>query len=336
MIGEEQEMIYPIDVHRQAQKSSKLPDSDKYKLIAGLFLIGCVILAFALHWLLGTFFQFPGIVATLATILAAIVMVILVFRFIIFQESSRMQEYEEQESDSFSKYVRIRRDSETTVQIAPNTQVQYFEYNNGNCVCTLQFKYGINDQTRSQTTEKVFAQIFHILAEYNLAYRTIDVVEDFEKSEEYDNYVYRLNSISDKKLARHLLRVANNVFDKCKEESVVPTVYLMIITSGEAQAADLDVVLRQIFSLCRSNLTAFRRIKCLDLQHFNEMCLEFYGLETIDLSIARKVSEVSAETQNVYSELISLYSISGSKGTKKNDALLERDFRSNAKKLSGE
>lgn len=329
-------MIYPIDVHKQAQKSGKLPDSDKYKIIAGFFLIGCVILSFALHWLLESFFQFPGIVATLATILVAIILIVFVFRFLIFQESSRMQEYEEQSSDSFSKYVNIRKDSEASIQIAPNISVQYFEYNNGSCVCTLQFKYGINDQNRSQTTEKVFGQIFHVLAEYGLAYRTIDVVEDFEKSDEYDNYVYRLNSIPDKKLARHLLRVANNVFDKCKEESVVPTVYLMIIASGESQAAEMDVVLRQILSLCRSNLTAFRSVKCLDMQHFTEMCLEFYGLETIDLSVARQVSEVSDETQNIYSELVSLYSIKGTKDTKTNDALLASDFRSNAKKLSGE
>ena len=62
-----------------------------------------------------------------------------------------MQEYEEQSSDSFSKYVNIRKDSEASIQIAPNISVQYFEYNNGSCVCTLQFKYGINDQNRSQT-----------------------------------------------------------------------------------------------------------------------------------------------------------------------------------------
>ena len=329
-------MIYPIDVHKQAQKSGKLPDSDKYKLIGGFFLIGCIVFSFALHWFLETVLLLPGIVATVATILLAIIVIIFFFRFFIFQEPSRMQEYEEQNSDSFTKYVRIRKDSESSIQIAPNTNVQYFEYNNGSCVCTLQFRYGINNQARSQTTEKVFAQIFHVLAEYNLTYKTIDVLEDFEKSEEYDNYVFRLNSIQDKKLARHLLRVANNVFDRCKEESIVPTVYLMIIASSEAQAAELDVVLRQIFSLCRSNLTAFRSVKCLDMQHFTEMCLDFYGLETIDLSIARQVSEVSEETQSVYSEMVALYSIHGTKDSKKDDSLLAPDFRSNARKLSGE
>ena len=322
-------MIYPIDVHKQAQRSTKIPERDKYKFAAGIFGIVCVVLFFAANWFLKDVVGLPSLFVTILTLAIIVAVFITFFRYVILNEPARLVEYAAQDSDKFSKYVTLRKESEQTLKSVADEKVYCFEYISGVHVCTLQLRYGSNDQQKSKTTADVFAKIFHILSENNIPFRTIDMCENFEKSNEYLNYVNHLNSIEDKHLARHLLYAAEAVLNESSASSIVSTVYLMIMPFTELQLNLLDLALRQIFGIVKSNKTAFRSIHSLNLDELTEMMLDFYGLEAIDFSSSKRFVELSDETNNLYNDLVSIYRVEGEERTLQDDTVLGNKLKTN-------
>lgn len=325
-------LIYPLNVHKQSQRSSKVASGDMSRLVLAFTLIGAVALFFLIDWAGGTFLSMPTWASFVVTIVVTLILVSLIIRFLVFDEAELMQEYSKEKSDSFSKYIYIRKDDITNVEVA-NRQVNCYSFTNGSGLVALQFKYGSNDQETSKDTLIAFERIFHVLSENSLAFRTIDVPEDFEQSDEYRRYVSGINSIEDKKLAKHLLRVADNVLRISEELSDVSTIYLLISNKSSVQTEGLEIALRQIFSIVTETPNAFRHMDTLDEAELLEMLRRFYNLEAMDFGMMRVV-ELSQEVNIDFSKAVSIYRIETTDGKAyTSNEVLDARFNSATRRL---
>lgn len=327
-------MIYPISVHKQAQSKGRVSSSDLMQFGTFLFVIFIIAVFFFTDWLLKAYFGIGVWASILVTLLVAIVLGTVLFRYLIFNEPEKIQEYENQSTDSFSKYVYVRKDVINSIEIGGN-KVQCFEYVNGTNLCVLQFRYGSNDENKSKNTLHMFEQIFSLLGEEGIAFRTVNMTEDFEDSAEFDNVVKQRNLVRDKQLRYHLLKVADNLFKETKEHSNTVTMYLMLCTNPNYSIDDLESALRRIFILLQRQPLAFRSVNFLDRQGLLKLFRDFYGLETIDLSTMR-VIELSQELNEQFDRVVSLYKIKTDSGKVfVNEDALQGKFHTATKECSG-
>lgn len=305
-------MIYPINVHKQAQQAGNMTGAEVIRLGIALFIIGSVAAFFALDWLFTSILGFNDILAVVITIALIAIVGITILRFVVFDEANRMVEYERQESDSFAKYVNVRKDILNSISVEDN-KIHCFEFIDGRNMCVFLFRYGSNDDVKATNTKNTLEQIFQILGEEDLRFRTINMIEDFEDSAEYDNYIRRLNAIPDKKLAKHQLDIAAGVLEKTEKMSNASCIYLMIETKPNLPLHDLETALRRVFAAIIKYPTAFRSIECLNRDKLLKLFRDFYGLETIDLSTMR-VLELAEELDMEYKKVTSLYKVTDSDG----------------------
>lgn len=305
-------MIYPFDVHKRVQNSSRVSSEDIARFAFILFIIGSIILFFVLHFVYTTMLGLGMFWVVVTEIAVMSIIGSIVFRMLIFKEDEKLEEYQNQTTDTFAKYVYVRKDAETTLDVL-NGKLTCFEYTNGSPFCVLQFKFGSNDNDKAPRTQAVLRGIFHICAENQLDFRTVDSVENFENSTEYANQVRRLNAIPDKKLAKHLLSVAQKALDTCKDNSMVSTLYLVIGATSNYKIGDLEAGLRQIFALILSKRSAFRSINALNFEQLMEFYRDFYGLEVMDLSMMRVIA-LAEDVNTNYENVVSIYRLEATTG----------------------
>lgn len=323
-------MVYPISVHKQAQKAGKVTQSDMMRFGTTLFIMLSVGLFFLLQWILKVYLGASMWLALLITLLIAAIIGSVLLRYFVFDEPTRVQEYENQSNDSFAKYVFTRKDIVNPIDVH-GEECQCFEFTDGSQVCVLQFRYGSNDDTKAAETLRQLEKCFAVLGEENMPFRTISMREDFSDSVECDNIIRHCNSIEDKKLARHLLSVANNVLTEVQRQGNVITLYLMICPKANYHLADLEAVLRKVFAVLQSSPNAFRSIECLNQQQLLKLYKDFYGLETIDLSTMR-VLELSNDTKESFGKVVSLYKMQTESGkTLVNKNAILGNFRTNTR-----
>lgn len=325
-------MIYPNSVHRQAQTKGKVTSGELMKLGGVLFVIFIAIIFFFVNWLLRMYFDAGMLISILVTSVIALLVGSVLFRYIVFNEPAKVQEYENQSTDSFSKYVFVRKDIVNTVELN-DRKIQCFEYMNGMSMCVLQFRYGSNDENKSKSTLQTFEQIFSILGEEQISFRTISMLEDFEDSAEFENAVKQRNAILDKRLGYHLLKVADNLFRETKQRSNAITLYLMLCTNPNYPISELEAVLKRIIRLLQVQPLAFRSVGFLDQAGLLNLFRDFYGLETIDLSTMRAI-ELSQELDEQFDKVVTLYKLKTASGkTFVNEDAMRGRFHTNTKEF---
>lgn len=321
-------MIFPNNVHGTLKNRGKLVGQEKVNFIMTAFICSTVLLFFIIDWSFKTFFNLPTKISIITTLILIIVLGIYLFRFLIFNEPEKLQEYKNQESDSFVKYVFVRKDVENKLDVI-NHAVSIFEYMNASCFCVLQLRYGSNDTNKSLATKAVLEEIFHILGLNDMTFRTITMTEKFDCSDEYTRYISILNNIKDLKLAKHLLKVANNILNITNDKNNTDTLYLLIQTRPGG-ILELQTILRKIINLLYSDTTAFRSVNFLNKVQLLEFFRQFYGLEAIDLSAMRVIQN---EIDTSYQKLVSIYSVTTDTKTYKSDKIIQDKFLTNSRRV---
>jgi hypothetical protein len=298
-------MIYPMDVNSRSDTSARSTAADIAKLAVFGFLLVCVGVFFGFRWMCSNLIGISVNFAILFEIIFIVVAGSFVFRFLVFKEPEKMSEYKGQATDSFARYIFVRKEVEEKIE-TQNGTINCFEYSNGNQFVVIQLKYGSNDSRKAEATKQILGKIFHIILENNLEFRTIDSKEDFGVSHECRKYINRLNAIPDKKLGFHLRKVADSTLKKSERESNITVLTMIINTRSSYQMSDLEFALKRILSLIQSNITAFRNLEFLSKKDYLEFCKEFYGLEAIDLSMMR-VIQLSETITEQYNDIVSVY-----------------------------
>ena len=281
-------MIFPIDVHKRALNSRKLAASDRNTVIMQVFVVANIACFFILKYVFTTLLGMGTIWAVIAQIVLFISIGIALFRFVIFNEDEKLQEMRNADSDSFAKYIQVRKEGETEIEVN-NQKVNIFEYVNGQVFFTMLFRYGSNDDAKANNTKKIFQKIFNAVGNYNFVFRTAIGTENFANSLEFKRHIQKRNKIQDKNLALYLKRATNEALKMTEEE-------------------------------CNTE------VKLLNLEELLEFYRWFYRIEAIDAAMM-KALDLSNELEETYSNIVSVYRYHSKDGSTFKSQALDSEFQ---------
>lgn len=305
-------MIFPLDVNRVVVDSKKVAGQNKVQAIMIAFILGGIALFFGTDYVLATFLGAGLAVTIIIDAFILLVIAVIVFRFSIFDEETKKKEYEGGESDSFAKYMWLRKDIHTDTKLG-SSEVSVYEYVNGSAVCVMELRFGSNDDNKASYTEKLYEQLVHIAVENGLEFRFAIGPEDFRNSTEFKQHVESINEIENKDDARTVMMIDNAIIDESCATCNVDVVYFMMRTLTNYQRADLEIALRQIFALISNNLSAFRSISFLNPDQLMEFFRWFYNIAAIDLSMMKTI-EMSEGTLDEFENIVSLLRVTAVSG----------------------
>lgn len=307
-------MIFPQDVNRVIVNSKKIDGDNKTKLIGivaffGIFIVGYLVDVF-ISGAIGAGF---GVTIAIVAVIG-IVIGFFIFRFVIFDEREKKREFLGQESDSFAKYMFLRNDIHTDF-VVDDTPITIFEFTNGSSVAVIEFRFGSNDDVKAKKTRDIYEHIIHAAAVNGVESRCIVGTEDFRTSEEFRRHVRAINAIENKEAAKSVMRINDAIISSSCKKSHVDVVYVMLRTKGGQQRHDLELTVRSAHTMMSSVASAFRTMKFLDGDELMAFFRYFYGIEAIDLSMMRAMSDA----ENCYTDsasIVEVYQIETESGKK--------------------
>ncbi len=305
-------MIFPLDVNRVVVDSKKVAGQNKVQAIIIAFILGGVALFFGTDYLLTTYLGTTLAVTIVVDAVILCIIAVLVFRFGIFDEEMKKKEYEGGESDSFAKYMWLRKDIHTDTKLG-DSAVSIYEYVNGSAMCVMELRFGSNDDSKAEYTERLYEQLVHIAVDNGLEFRFEIGPEDFRNSTEFKRHIESINKIENKDDARTVMMIDNAIIDESCATCNVDIIYFMMRTLNNYQRADLEIALRQIFGLINRNLSAFRSISFLNPEQLMEFFRWFYNIAAIDLSMMKTI-ELSEGTLNEFDNIVTLLRVKAASG----------------------
>lgn len=306
-------MIYPLDVYERVANRKKLVGADRSTFFISLFLMCNFFLFIILHRIFVIALGFPLAACIGIQGILFLIFGIILFRFVIFDEETKAKEYTDENSDSFARFMHLRKDVNHEIEVRKNSYVNVYEYDNGHVLSTIRFKFGSNDNYKSRDTEKCLNEIFRVLINNGLEFRTVTCPENFKKSKELDSYIESINKVEDKKLSKHLLAMSNEIIDRSYEESNVNMFYLSFKTPSSYQLEDLESTIKHVLKIVSSYITCFRSIEFLDLNQLIDFYREFYSVEAIDLAMMKAI-ELSDIIDENFSHIVKLIALRSEDG----------------------
>ena len=302
-------MIFPQNVYHSVSGSGGMTDADKNRFYAQMIVFFGSIFLLGACWICYKYLHISPWFAFLGGLVIVVLVGISFFRFVVFDEQSKIHEYKAQSSDNFAKYVQVRKGSTAVLEIN-GFKVPVFEFLSGNNFCVLQLRYGSNDTAKAKNTQFLMEQIFHSIAMHNLQFRTIETTENFLNSVELDRYSKRLNQVSDKRLAFHLMKTLKLVTGAVEDLNNTSTLFIMIQTQYNFQLPQLESCVKEIMSSVQGVRNAFRSVSFLNWNKLMEFYREFYSLEAIDLSTMRvmALAEENADAL-AFSDVVNVYQL---------------------------
>ena len=117
---DKRDKIYPLDIYERVANRQKLVGADKTTFIVSLFLMANFFLFIILHRVLVIMAGLPMFVLVLVQLAIFIFFGIFIFRYVIFNEEAKMREYSDKNSDSFARFMHLRKDSTHEIQVSRN------------------------------------------------------------------------------------------------------------------------------------------------------------------------------------------------------------------------
>lgn len=306
-------MIFPQDVHKIIQNKNTIAGDNKVQLYIVLFVLGNVGGFFGLQVLFAYIApEIPGTVAIIIQLIILAFVMTLVFRFAIFDENDKKKEHEGQQTDSFAKYMYLRKDLHNEVEVFEN-KVNVFEFVNGSAMCVIEFRFGGNDDKLAKGTEQLYEQMFKCIGEYFFESRCYVMPENFLTSKEYKTHIDSINQIEDIVARRTMMSVTDEIMKMSQMYSCTDSVYVVIRSTTNYQRADLENMLKQLINIFSKNVHAFRSITFLSLSPLLEFLRDFYGIEAIDLGMMKTI-ELAEDISIDFARLVKVYSLTSETG----------------------
>lgn len=303
-------MIFPQDVHKIIKNKSRIAGDNKVQLIIVLFVLGNVIGLFILSFLMSLISPTTPLSVTLTIHLVLVVIVgVFVFRFAIFDENAKKKEYQGQQSDSFTRYMYIRKDNITTI----DDNVSVFEYSDGSAVFAIELRFGSNDDIKASGTYDFYIKFLKLVALYGFESRVIVKSENFMTSSEFKRHQEVVNNVEDADMRKTMIAMDSVIMNMSRALSNVDVVYFLVRSIYSYQKSDLEMLLRNFTKLVSDSYTAFRSISFLKFDDLLELYRDFYGIEAIDLAMMKAIS-LSSDITEDFSTIISVLSLKGESG----------------------
>lgn len=327
---DKRDKIYPLDIYERVANRQKLVGADKTTFIVSLFLMANFFLFIILHRVLVIMARLPMFVLVLVQLAIFIFFGIFIFRYVIFNEEAKMREYSDKNSDSFARFMHLRKDSTHEIQVSRNAYVHAFEYDNGQATCTIRFKFGSNENYKANETKQCLEEAFKVLTNNNFTFRTVSDSENFKKSREFDNYIANVNATKYEDLKPHILAMSDEIIRVSLQECNVDQLYLSFQTASSYQLEDLEAVIKHLLKIFRGHITCFRQITFLDLSQTLDFYREFYSVEAIDLAMMKAI-ELSEGIDSNFSEIVKIISLKSNDGR-----VFKSDLNTDAILVTGE
>ena len=328
-------MIYPVDVHKNVVNTRKLVGRDRTAVIIQLFLFANVALFFLLRFIFGQLLQLSMVYTWIAQIVICVACGIFIFRVFIFKEDEKVREYESSESDSFSKYLNIRKDSEYVTQI-DNKIITIYEYTNGCAACTLCLKFGSNDNTKANNAAKAINNLVGLAGLYHYEIRIAMLPEKFENSKEFKDYIESINSVKDKRLGLALKEIASESLRVSNQMSNVDCLYIVVRADTAYKRVELENLIKAFFKSLNEMATCFRSVEVLGMNELLEFYRDFSTVEAIDLSMTKALDLIDMLDSD-YTKLVGVYSFETEDGRRlRNERALEPSFRLNERSIAND
>lgn len=325
-------MIYPVDVHRNVINTRKLVGKDRTAVIMQLFLFANLGLFFLLRFIFGQILKMNMIFAWVAQLVICVICGIFIFRVFIFKEDEKIKEYESSESDSFSKYLNIRKDSEYS-RVIGNKQINIYEYTNGCAACTFCFKFGSNDNTKASNTAIVINTLCNLVHSYQYELRIAMLPEKFENSSEFRNYIECVNKVKDKRLGMALKEIANTALSVSEHCSNVDCLYVTVKADTAYKRGELENLILAFWNTLEEKNTCFRSVSLLNMNELLEFYRDFSTVEAIDLSMTKALDLIDM-LDSEYARVVNVYSFETSEGKNlHNDKALAASFYLNERSI---
>ena len=327
-------MIHPLNVYQKTAQAGKLDARSKQSFIIGMFLILNIISFFIIYGIMKNFFGLGFGWAILVQLILLILISIPLFRFVIFDENEKIREHRSADSDSFSRFYKIGKDSQSELELGRNQKINIYEATNGATVLCMRLRYGGNNVRKAKLTKLVLNELFRILSYNSLEYDTVVTSEEFSDTRESEALLNRVNKGPDLELRHTMLTVTTNLLEQSKHLSCVDVDYIIVRAKTESQKADLEVALREIINLFSTNPSAIRSFEFLNQKQFLDVCRIYYGLETIDLTMLKSIKP-DPELIDAYMKYVKVCSIETTSGTIfENDNSINRYLSTNAKEVN--
>jgi len=302
-------VIFPIDINKRIKDKGKATEGDNrtQMVLLGFFLLNFIGF-FALGWVVTIVLGYNSfIVVTVLLLLVNLAVGVMVFRFVIFDESAKMREFKEFDNDSFGRYMYVRKDTDHRMKTGGGVATA-IEFSDGSSAFVLELRFGSNNDAKAQRTKEVLDAMVEIAGTFGMEFRVCTSPEDISKSDEYNNYISSVNRIEDVVLRNCLLQMTKAVMEKSRLMCRTNCLRITVRSLSTYQRADLEAVVRNYCALLSSNDTAFRSVRFLDIKELLSFFCEFYGMDAIDVSMMRAV-DLSKDIGADYSRLLSIYSL---------------------------
>lgn len=307
-------MVFPIDINKKINDKSKATAGEnKIRLVAfGFFLlnlIGFYILGQVVVILLG-YSSLPTVIIIM--ILLNAVLGTFIFRFVIFDENSKMKESKENDSDSFIRFMKIRKDVNHMVRVN-DSDITIIEFSDGSACFVLELRFGSNNDVKASKTSEVINSLIKISGIFGMETRVCVMPEDITQSGEYDRHVGMVNSVEDCALRNCLVEMTDAIMKQSKKICNVNCIRLTVRAMSAFQRADLEALLKNFSNILSEDGTAFRSMKFLNIEEVLSFFCEFYGMGAIDISLMKTV-ELSSGLKTSGSSMAFIYSLETSDG----------------------
>lgn len=305
-------LIFPRNINKQLREKQKIAGDNKMQLFFTIFILGNFFGFLFLDWVNATFLG-GGIWLTIVMLMGLNVTAgVYIFRFFVFDETSKMREFQNAEGDSFAKYMRVRKDVERSITVNEH-KIAATEFANGSMAFTIQMKFGSNDDHLAECTKKVLQAMMATAHTYDFETRVVITAEDFVRSQEYSSYSESLNSVKANVLKNALILLSEAALRRHKELCNTSCIYFTVRSTRSYQRVDLEDILKNYLKLFAENTTAFRSIQFLDNEGLFNFFTEFYGIGAIDLSTVQAI-ELSKELEENYNTVVNLLSMQDTDG----------------------
>lgn len=318
-------IIYPSRVYDAGVDHTKETKEQGIRTALILLLMGCGVLFLLLSSILKSTFGLSSFWAFLLVGILVTIGGIYVFRYVIFKEEDKLEEFLNEDTDNLGKYFNLLIGQETYMDVG-GLKVPYYKFNNGSFAICLKLRHGSTTVDKKYNTRNVMTKIYDILGRSKLSFKQIIKEENFQESNEYRAYIDKINNIQDEKFRGIIREIATFNFEKSKAESLVDCTYLIIKAKNAYQREQASHAILEIKQLLDKTPTVYRDYSLLSFEEYIELCREYFGVDVIDLTTIRTINP-SRDILSAYRNLVYTVEVILDKGKSISyDEQLEKTF----------
>lgn len=289
--------IYPEEIDVKLQNIGKTSTEDKFKFFLALLLIANFVGVLTIPPLL----RGVGINMFFSILIQLGVNGFIFFtigRFLVFDEKSKIKEYNSYSDDSLGRYYKIREENTKEITLTNGETINLYGYDDGSYLCALRIRYGSNGDDKMDYTFSTFKDIFHLLGKHKIEYKDLTSKENFRETEECEKYLKKLNEIDDSRLSSHMMQIMDTALTIAEEESNVAVTHILI-RFRDYQSYDAGNILSRLVDTAENRKNGFRSVKFVEFKDLINLVREYYGLEVVDLAMLKIAEPTAEELQDI-------------------------------------